>query len=136
MLSPVTCDHASVFFWAERHEAVPAEVLTDKPDVTEPTLSFLFRRNPHITDSVRPISWNEFFAVFDLFDLSFACEEDPTSPPRFLLGRWPRHVDTSTSGWPIHAQASSRKSGFRSALSAVEPAGEKRNARLSLVELG
>ena len=85
MLSRPTCDHASIFTWAEQHEAVPAEVVADGSDASAPTLCFLFYRGPYNPDRLRPISWETFFAVFDLFDLSFIYEEDPKSSLRFLL---------------------------------------------------
>lgn len=87
MLSRPTCDHASVLFWAEQHKAVPVEVLAEGPSASTPTLSFVFHSGPERPDHLRPISWETFFAVFDMFDLSLIYEKDPRVFPRFYLRR-------------------------------------------------
>lgn len=88
MLSKPTSDHATIFFWADSHNAVPAEVLPNENSKTaEPVLSFVFDRDDMRRESVRPISWEQFFAVFDIFELSFAYEEQPGSSRRFLFQR-------------------------------------------------
>ena len=83
MLSRPTCDHDIVVAWAQHHQAVPAEVATNGPYAIGPTLSFLFSRVSQHPSHLRPISWEAFFAVFDLFDLAFAFEKDPGASSRF-----------------------------------------------------
>ena len=85
MLSKSTSDHTDIFFWADYHQAIPAEILSEGSTGREPVLSFLFHRPSVCAERVRPISWEEFFAVFDLYEFSFIYEEQPTSSTRFLF---------------------------------------------------
>ncbi len=57
-----TQDHNIIRTWAARKNATPAEISPIKFD-GEPAI---------LTPEIRPISWDAFFAQFDLLELSFA----------------------------------------------------------------
>ena len=71
-----TRDHKSIRSWADRHGAAPAEVMVHVFD-SEPTmLYFLFGDARAGTPELRPISWEDFFARFDLLGLALAYDEE------------------------------------------------------------
>ena len=71
-----TRDHSEIRRWAEAHDAVPAEVLTLKFDGEPTTLHFLRGDAKDGTPELRPISWEDFFARFDLLELSMAFDDE------------------------------------------------------------
>ena len=72
-----TSDHAQILDWALRHQAVPAEVRTRTFDSQPSVLRFLFNDLRSGTPDLRPISWEDFFARFDLLKLSVLLDEAP-----------------------------------------------------------
>ena len=72
-----TCDHDEIFLWAQRHSAVPAEVVPRKFDGEPSLLYFLFGRERAGTPEIRPISWEDFFARFDLMELLIVYDDSP-----------------------------------------------------------
>ena len=65
-------DHNLIRQWAEEQNATPAEIRPQTFDSEPAILTFLFG-NPEATiPHIFPISWESFFAQFDLLDLSFA----------------------------------------------------------------
>lgn len=72
-----TSDHAKILDWAQRHRAVPAEVHTRVFDSQPTVLRFLFNDLRGGTPDLRPITWEDFFARFDLLQLSILLDEAP-----------------------------------------------------------
>ena len=69
MLGP-TSDHSEIRRWAERVNATPAEVKPFIFDSMPSIMRFLFGKEAHQgTRELRPISWDSFFARFDLLQL-------------------------------------------------------------------
>ena len=72
-----TADHAKILDWAQRHKAIPAEVRTRVFDSQPSVLRFLFNDLRKGTPDLRPITWEDFFARFDLLHLSVLLDEAP-----------------------------------------------------------
>ena len=71
-----TRDHQAIRQWAARTGAVPAEVKPRKFDGEPSILYFLFgSAAKNGTPEIRPISWEDFFARFDLLDLSMVYDQ-------------------------------------------------------------
>ena len=79
-----TRDHAEIRIWAARHNAVPAEIMPRAFDSQPAVLHFLTGDATKGTPELRPISWESFFAQFDLLGLSFTYDENTS---RFDLVR-------------------------------------------------
>ena len=79
-----TRDHDKIRALAEKHHAVPVEMKSSGHDGHPAMLHFLIGRDASRTSEMQPISWEEFFARFELLGLSLACADDP---PRFQLVR-------------------------------------------------
>ena len=73
-----TRDHAEIRLWAARHDAVPAEIKPYKFDGTPSIMHFLFGEAKSGTEKLRPIGWDDFFARFDLLELTLVYDESPT----------------------------------------------------------
>lgn len=69
-----TRDHDVIRTWGMQNLATPAEVLPFVFDGEPAQLHFLFGKAVVGTPELRPISWEEFFARFDLLNLSLAFE--------------------------------------------------------------
>ena len=69
--------HSEILAWATRHNAIPAEVGVLKHDGEPAVLRFLFGEAREGTPELRPISWEEFFARFDLLGLALAYDDSP-----------------------------------------------------------
>ena len=72
-----TSDHGSILQWATRHNAVPAEVRRQIFDSQPSVLRFLFDEARNGTPELKPISWDDFFARFDLLGLSIVLDDAP-----------------------------------------------------------
>ena len=70
-----TCDHVEIQRWAYLHGGHPAERLPEILDGEQPVLMFTFNRSQAGDERIIPISWEDFFARFDLLGLSFIAEE-------------------------------------------------------------
>lgn len=78
-----TRDHAVIRSWAAKNDAVPATIPPLIFDSEPAILTFLVGR--HVgTPGIHPISWEFFFAQFDLLDLAFAFDDRSS---RFTLVR-------------------------------------------------
>ncbi len=74
-----TQDHTLIQQWAVRHNAAPAEINRLKHDGEPAILTFVIG-NPHAAEpDIYPISWESFFAQFDLLKLSMAFDEQTSS---------------------------------------------------------
>ena len=71
-----TRDHRKIREWATRQGAVPAEIKPLKYDGEPTILYFLFGAAAAGTADLHPITWEDFFARFDLLGLSVAYDED------------------------------------------------------------
>ena len=69
-----TRDHEQIRAWAVRHSAVPAEI-QGTADGTPAKLDFLLVGGLSGSLALNPISWEDFFARFDLFGLSMAWDD-------------------------------------------------------------
>ena len=79
-----TCDHDEIRRWADSNDAVPAEIRPRVFDGTPALLYFLFGDAKAGTDDIKPITWEDFFARFDLLELSMAFVDDA---PNFVIAR-------------------------------------------------
>ena len=77
-----TQDHKEIRHWAKTYGAIPAEIRRLKFDGEPSILYFLFGDLREGTPELRPIFWDDFFARFDLLDLSLAYDE---SSPQFHI---------------------------------------------------
>ncbi len=82
-----TRDHAKIRNWARRHDAAPAEIKPFVFDGEPSILYFLFGASKAGTDEIRPISWEDFFAKFDLLELAMAWDEDQPIFELFKVGK-------------------------------------------------
>ena len=71
-----TTDHKAIRCWADARGAVPAEVSPRKFDGEPAILRFLFKNASSLPQEMKEISWDHFFALFDLMGLSFAGDGD------------------------------------------------------------
>ena len=85
-----TRDHAEIRRWAARHNAMPAEIMPLVFDSLPARLHFLVGDAKIGTPELRPISWESFFAQFDLLGLAFAYDDHS---PRFNLVRIEEELD-------------------------------------------
>ena len=65
-----TTDHQEIQSWAQAHNALPAEVLPRKFDGEPAILRFVFKHLPVQAEMFEQITWENFFALFDLMGLS------------------------------------------------------------------
>ena len=90
-----TRDHDSIRQWAERYGARPAEIRQGKHDGEPAILYFLFGKLALTgTPELHPISWESFFAQFDLLGLSMAFDE---RSPQFSIVRVEKSGDQLTA---------------------------------------
>lgn len=68
-----TTDHASIREWARAHQATPAELEEHIFDGAPVRLRFVFGEFDELAKKeVHPISWDQFFAMFELLGLALA----------------------------------------------------------------
>lgn len=70
-----TQDHKTIRHWALTRDAAPAEIFPLKFDGQPAVLTFLMGDARRGTPEIHPISWESFFAQFDLLDLSFTFDD-------------------------------------------------------------
>lgn len=73
-----TRNHKIIRHWALTRDATPAEISPLKFDGQPAVLTFLMGDAKGGTPEIRPISWDSFFAQFDLLELSFAFDQQST----------------------------------------------------------
>lgn len=71
-----TNDQKEIKDWAIRRGAHPVERAPFMPDGQPAQLGFVFGVAPEADESLQPISWARFFAVFQLLDLVLAYDGD------------------------------------------------------------
>ena len=74
-MKPVT-DHKEILRWAKARNAVPVEVVPRAFDSEPAILRFVFGEAPKDQTELREISWESFFAQFDLLGLALVFEGD------------------------------------------------------------
>ena len=89
-----TRDHDLIRQWAKRHNATPAEVKRLKFDGEPAILTFVVDNPEAGRPDIYPISWDSFFAQFDLLKLSMAFDE---ATPRFDIVRVEPRSGTTAS---------------------------------------
>lgn len=72
-----TKDHGLILAWALEQDVVPAEVSQPFFDHEPSALRFLSGEAKSGTPELRPISWADFFARFDLMNLGLVIGEEP-----------------------------------------------------------
>ncbi len=79
-----TSDHEEVRRWAAVNGAVPVEVKSNLFD-SEPTkLGFIFPSGKPSEPEFKPISWEGFFALFDVLRLSLIYDDGPAGSYELL----------------------------------------------------
>ncbi len=74
-ISGPTTNHDEIRRWAERHGAVPAEMMPSRVDGEPSTIRILLESTVnHRTDALL-LPWDEFFMRFDLLGLSFVYDD-------------------------------------------------------------
>ena len=76
MIGPTT-DHAEIRRWADAQRAVPMEIQQNVFDSEPARLHFVFGRPGVDRKDLKAISWEHFFAVFDLLGLALVYDETP-----------------------------------------------------------
>ena len=67
-----TTDHNEIRAWAKRRNAHPVELASLIHDGEPAKLGFVFGDPPQAREQLNPISWAQFFAMFQLMDLALA----------------------------------------------------------------
>jgi hypothetical protein len=75
MIGP-TSDHEEIRLWATMTKARPAEVSPRVFDGQPAVLRFLFDKAPKDETDMHPISWESFFAMFDLMGLALVYDRN------------------------------------------------------------
>ena len=78
MITGPTVDHGEIRVWAEHHKMLPTEILPNVVDHEPPVLQLLPAKTVQSRPDVRVISWEEFFARFDLLGLAFIYDNENT----------------------------------------------------------
>lgn len=70
-----TNDHEEIRRWAAVNGAIPVEVATKLFDGEPTKLGFIFAQGAKSEPEFKPISWEAFFALFDLMELAFVYDD-------------------------------------------------------------
>ncbi len=73
-----TREHWRIQKWANEQSAIPAQLKRLKHDGEPAILTFLFGEAGEAGPDIYTISWETFFALFDLLNLSIAFDEEST----------------------------------------------------------
>jgi hypothetical protein len=71
-----TTEHAEIRHWADKHKAVPTEILPQTLDHEPTTLRIMLPQMVQARQNVRVLTWEEFFTKFDLLGLSFVYDDN------------------------------------------------------------
>lgn len=85
MFCKPTTNHQVIRYWAKLRGAHPAERLPGFVDSEQPILTFVFHRTAEEQGRVIPLSWEDFFARFDLLDLAFMAEDEDVGSMEYRL---------------------------------------------------
>jgi hypothetical protein len=76
-----TTDHEEIVRWAKSQKATPCQTSVYKFDGEPAVLRFLFGDVLQAEPELKPLSWDEFFALFDVMGLTFVYENDHRNTP-------------------------------------------------------
>jgi len=93
-----TNDHDKIRQWAAVYGAVPVEIATLLHDGEPTKVGFLFTRGEKSAPELKPISWEHFFALFDLLALAFVY--DDAQPDQYELLQTEGKVRSTFSAGP------------------------------------
>jgi len=88
-----TRDHFEIRSWAAHHDGVPAEIMGMSFDGAPNILHFLFGNERSGSVEIQPISWDDFFAQFDVLGLSVMVDDNSS---QFEIVQVEKKVDLST----------------------------------------
>jgi hypothetical protein len=71
-----TTDHEEIRHWAEKHKAVPTEILPQHLNHEPLVLRMMLPQMAADYQNIRVLTWEEFFAKFDLLGLSFVYDRN------------------------------------------------------------
>ncbi len=71
-----TTNHAEIRSWAAVNGAVPMEIATTVFDGQPTKIGFRFTKTKTVEPEFKPISWEGFFALFDVLELAFVYDDD------------------------------------------------------------
>ena len=74
-MSKPTTDHKEIRAWGAVHGATPVEVLAAVLDSAPTKLGFIFSKAPASQPQFKPLDWDQFFALFDVMDLSLVWDD-------------------------------------------------------------
>ena len=74
-MAKITKDEIEIRRWAARFGAHPVERAPFRPDGEPAQLAFVFGQTPEAGESLRPIPWERFFAIFHLIGLVLAYDD-------------------------------------------------------------
>jgi hypothetical protein len=80
-----TTNHEEIRSWAKSHNAMPVEIMPHVFDGEPAILRLTFGRTSREAEELRPITWESFFAQFDLLGLVFLYEPDRPEYELLLL---------------------------------------------------
>jgi hypothetical protein len=71
-----TTDHNEIQRWAAKHKAVPAEILPQNLDHEPLVLRIILPQMADDRKDIRVLTWDEFFAKFDVLGLTFVYDDN------------------------------------------------------------
>jgi hypothetical protein len=71
-----TTDHAEIRHWAEKHHAVPTEILPAHVNHEPLVLRIMLPQMASNRQDIRVLTWDEFFSKFDLLGLTFVYDNN------------------------------------------------------------
>jgi hypothetical protein len=71
-----TTNHEEIRVWAQKHHAVPTEILPAHLNHEPLVLRMMFPQMAADRSDIRVLTWDEFFAKFDLLGLTFVYDSD------------------------------------------------------------
>ncbi len=77
-ISEPTTNHSEIRHWAQKNNAIPAEILPHRVDSEPATLRFLLPGEIVTPTGITELSWEDFFAKFDELGLTFVYDNDST----------------------------------------------------------
>jgi hypothetical protein len=76
-----TTDHQQIRQWAESHGGLPAELLPYRVNHAPLELRLYFGPDLSSDKWMRAMTWDDFFARFDLMGLTFVYDDNPSRRP-------------------------------------------------------
>ena len=102
MSSKATTSRNEIFTWAMAHSLLPVEILPGQHDHEPPQLAFATAAE--IRGDLRPLAWDQFFALFNVQDLALVYDAGEGNEPSTSFYEIVHNRPKSTAAHPI-AQA-------------------------------